>query len=159
MEVDILKHIQVSFYQTFRKEKLWTKRVDSLLKLNESYLARVYEQHKDIDKKVLTQKTAIRTIMEKMFGIEESVARKIFAKSKMLVLNERTQSDAYSKLRFTEFLELIGRIADHALTVDKQTELDFEGYLQLVIEQLLAKAGLQRKILALQQDENNDEES
>jgi hypothetical protein len=33
--------------------------------------------------------------MEKMFGIAEPEARKIFAKSKMFVANERAQTEAY----------------------------------------------------------------
>ncbi len=53
-------------------------------------LQRVYESFFDEEKKAFTQKTAIRIVLDKIYGIGEVEARKIFAKSKMFVVNERT---------------------------------------------------------------------
>jgi hypothetical protein len=53
-------------------------------------LQRVYESFFDEEKKAFTQKTAIRIVLDKIYGIGEFEARKIFAKSKMFVVNERT---------------------------------------------------------------------
>ena len=75
-------------------------------------LQRVYESFFDEEKKAFTYKTAIRVVLDKIFGIGEAEARKIFAKSKMFVVNERTQTEAYQKLKFYEVLELLGRVAD-----------------------------------------------
>ena len=61
-----------------------------------------------------------------MFGINEKDSRKIFARSKMFVINEKTGSDMYLRLKFIEFLEMLGRITEHLYSQDSGSKLSFE---------------------------------
>ena len=58
----------------------------------------------------MKRKVVLTNILEKLFGFSNETARIIYAKSKMIVKDESTNSDEYQKLRYDEFLELLCRI-------------------------------------------------
>ncbi len=62
----------------------------------------------------------------------------------MQVVIEKTHGDQYLRLKFVEFLELLGRVAYHGMTVQQDKQKEFEFYLSRVIDHVLGPLGLHR---------------
>jgi hypothetical protein len=67
----------------------------------------------------------------------------------MLVIESKAGSKEYKLLRFVEFLELLGRVAYRCMKLTPDEDPKFINYMSQVVDQMLQREGLQRKILEL----------
>jgi hypothetical protein len=140
---ETLKYVRTKPLHSFRKETLWTQKINLILESNAIHLHQVYDSLIDVKKKAVTYKRVTRRLLIRKFGLSPETARKLYARSKMQVVNEKTHGDQYLRLKFVEFLELLGRVAHHGMTM-QQEQKEFEFYLSKVIDQVLGPLGLHR---------------
>lgn len=125
---DLLSKYVPQPWQEFRDQQLWTHAVDCLFKVNSDSLALVYREmfpktikdHPiDTFTDLLHNKAAL--------GISKQEVQFCFGMSKMTVKDEIEQRQEYERLKNSEFLEFLSRLA-HAKYVDEDSRLDDKLY-------------------------------
>ena len=77
----------------------------------------------------------LQDILHKIFKIESSKARVLYARSKMSIPNESLHSNSYKHLKYVEFLELICRTAHKIFKmVDTAKHITFLEQLEMVLD-------------------------
>lgn len=90
--------------------------------------------------------------------ITEKAIRFCFGMSKMTVKDEVANHDEYEKLKLTEYLEFIGRVA-HVKFIDYE-ELELHRKIEMILDELFPVFSMKRKEVEEEQDdENTSEES
>ena len=75
----------------------------------------------------------------------------------MSIANETQHSEAYKRLKFVEFLELLCRVADHVYKANPTNQSPFDEQLGYILDQLLWKVGLHRNCPRIHWQDVDDE--
>ena len=108
-------------WQEFRDKHLYTIEVNGLFEVNLDLLKKIYSSYYSPRKKFMNFEDALKLLMkDSLLNLSEKDATYCYGMSKMTVTkeNDAKYSQQYSELKFLEFLEMIGRVAElkfHAL--------------------------------------------
>eukprot|EP00358_Blepharisma_japonicum_P002317 CAMPEP_0202950964 /NCGR_PEP_ID=MMETSP1395-20130829/27473_1 /ASSEMBLY_ACC=CAM_ASM_000871 /TAXON_ID=5961 /ORGANISM="Blepharisma japonicum, Strain Stock R1072" /LENGTH=112 /DNA_ID=CAMNT_0049656865 /DNA_START=143 /DNA_END=478 /DNA_ORIENTATION=- len=96
----------------FRKEKLYNLEVNDILEANLSNLQNIFTKYREKLGRWLSFKS-IRALVDKAkITINDDELIKVYAFSKMSILNEMDSDGAHYKMQFVEFLDFLGRLSD-----------------------------------------------
>lgn len=109
----ICQNFELHAWQEFRDEELWTLRVQDVFFANMEGIRKLMTTYLEKGKRVLKMADALRIFCKDMSSvISENEFYYCFGMSKMTVARESQNHSSYFSVHLTEFLELIGRIAD-----------------------------------------------
>ena len=100
-------------WQEFRDRHLWSCDVNDVFESNLDLLKKIYNSYLKPMQKLMTQKDAENFMMKDHdLQMIEKDAIYCYGMCKMTVIKENESSKEYFVIKFVEFLEMIGRIAD-----------------------------------------------
>lgn len=137
----VLKFAMSAKAAQFRKEKLYNLEVNDILEANLPNLQNLFMKYKERIGRWLTFK-GIKLMVEKgKINIQENELIKVFAFSKMSILNEMDSDGAHFKLQFVEFLDFVGRLSD----VVYNDDVPLSSKLDQVLDKLFEPNGIKKK--------------
>ena len=147
-------------WQEFRDEDLWTIKSHKVYKANQDNLNKVFEH---LFPKFGGKQTGFNACIDLItkgskIELSQKEAKFCFGMSKMTIKDEVSQHSEYTRLKFPEFCEFVGRIAytkfiDHA-------EKEFHEKIEDILDLILPVYGLKRqKVTEEQVDDNTSDES
>ena len=142
-------------WQEFRDESLWTTKIDQIFKDNLDHMEAI---HEDLFPKYESDGLKrCKELIGRKSNVQLSDKETVFCfgMSKMTVRDEVANHAEYDKLRFPEFLEFIGRIANTKYFDDKETP--FNEKIESVLDEIFPVYGFKRRKGGT--DEGNDETS
>jgi hypothetical protein len=103
-------------------------------------------------KKFMTLKECESLLVDTKLRINLKTIRRSFIMAKMTCSDERTKIDSYNKLQFVEFLEFLCRVAlDYEdASLGNTTMIQIQKRLEVVLDEVLAYAGLQRREVVME---------
>jgi hypothetical protein len=108
----LFKYTQQARTGRFRKEKLYNLEVNDLLEKNGLNLQTLLLRYKEGDGRWLSINGAMLMFESVKWEIPLNVVIRMFAYSKMAVINEMNEDGAYDRLQFVEFIEFLCRSID-----------------------------------------------
>ncbi len=111
---NVMKYGAPEPWQAFRDEELWSLDVNDLIEANLPGLKKIYESFFSPVKKWMTMDDAILLCItdSPTLALPEKDVCFAFAMSKMTVAKESANYINYQQMKFVEFLEFVGRLAD-----------------------------------------------
>ena len=141
---EVIQRVKVVPRENLRQLYL-TKEVDRLFNQNEETLQYAFDKYAaGSGGKFIPLQTVVRDILGKIFKIAPAKAQVIYARCKMQIPNETANADAYKRLRYAEFLQLLCRITHHIYKADRANTMPFDQQLEYTLDQLLWRVGLHR---------------
>ncbi|CAG9314269.1 unnamed protein product [Blepharisma stoltei] len=148
----IFKYAMTAKAAKFRKEKLYNLEVNDILEANLSNLQNIFTKYRERLGRWLSFKS-IRALVDKAkIIINDDELIKVYAFSKMSILNEMDSDGAHYKMQFVEFLDFLGRLSDLVCNED----IPIYSKLDLILEKILVSNGL-RKAKKIQENESGSE--
>ncbi len=98
--------------QEFRKQQVWTLRIDDLLRGNLPGLNKVFDRYASFPKRVLSVGGALKLRHDCGLELSDLEVVSAYSRSKMTIIQEVELAAAYKQMTFDEFLEFVVRIAD-----------------------------------------------
>jgi len=136
----ILKHDSSDPWQMFREKKLWTVPVNDLMEPNVPALKKLYESYFEPRKKSMSIDDTISLFMKDtgLLAQEKDVVY-CFGMSKMTCVIETKESDKkYQFLMFSEFLEMVGRVAHYKFCHDEEMKnIPLPGKIEVILDEIL----------------------
>ena len=135
---------------SFRETKIWQLNIDDLIKGNLEEIKLIFNSNA-IDGKYLAIKNIINIVKVKCeLNISEHDIINLYGISKMTVINEAKEGDAYGQMIFEEFLEFLVRLAVSIIpSKSKRIDDQLSGLLSI----MLPKYGLVKKPAFLPENE------
>ncbi len=139
----ILAKAEPMSWQSFRDEQLWTRDVNLCLDANLDSLQKLYRTFipSHGKKKQMSFEDALG--LAERVGVASRDSVRCYGMSKMSVVQEMAKGpSAYKSMRFVEFLEYVGRVADEKY---KNEEWPLYQKIEHVLDELLPLVGAQRR--------------
>lgn len=132
--------------------------VNDILEANLDGLKKVYSHFFEPRKKFMSKEDALGLMMrDTALNMIEKDAMFCYGMSKMTVTNEQEDSTTkYRRLQFVEFLELIGRIADHKFKGTEMEKIPLAQKIEFVLDDVLALVEVKRKDVQIVIDDESE---
>ena len=154
IEDHIFKYADPSSAIKFRREKLYTNEVNNVLEANLANCQELFKRYKERAGRWISLEGYKSMVKRSGINIKDEVVVKVFAFSKMSILDEMAGADSYDRMVFVEFLESIGRLSN-ALFVDN--EMPLNEMMEKTLDLIFAKNGLKRKVYEEEKDSSSDD--
>jgi hypothetical protein len=135
----------------FRKEKLYNIDVNEILERNIGGLQNLMNKYKENSGRYISIKGAGELLQSVDWKLDEHQLLRLFANSKMAIIDEMSSENSYEKLEFIEMIELICRVIDFIRKED--TTLDQKLLLSLPILLESNKIRYVNKLISANTDE------
>jgi hypothetical protein len=155
LEEHIFKYCDSSQAIKFRREKLYTYDVNSLLEANLSNCQILFSKYKVKSGRWISLDLYKKIIKSAGIALKDEEIIKIYAFSKMSILDEMGNADSYDKMLFVEFLESIGRLSNAAFQ-DKDIEL--VEMMEKTLDMLFSKNGIKKRLPEIPKNSSDESE-
>ena len=142
----IFKYADPSKAIKFRREKLYTYEVNSVLEANLSQCQSLFGKIRERAGKWISLEGYKSMISKTGIMLREEEIIKVYAFSKMSILDEMAAADSYDRLLFVEFLESIGRLS---FQIFEDTDMHLEDMLDKTLGMIFPKYKLKKKVAEL----------
>lgn len=149
----IFKYSDPSQAVKFRREKLYNSEVNSVLEANLSQCQILFAKHKERLGRWISLEGYKKMVSNAGINLKEENIIKVYAFSKMSILDEMANGDSYDRLVFVEFLETLGRLSNE---IFNEVEISLDEKISKTLGILFAKSGLRLNLPEVQVDEGSD---
>ena len=155
LEDHIFQYADPSYAMKFRREKLYTFEVNSLLEANLSNCQALFSKHREGLGRWISLEGYKNMVKQSGMPLKESEIIKIYSFSKMSILDEMGGADSYDRLLFVEFLESLGRLSYSMYHDDESNLADL---MDKMLDILFIKNKLKKKTSGIIKIENSETE-
>ena len=155
LEDHIFRHADPSSAIKFRREKLYSCEVNAVLEANLSNCQALFAKHREKVGRWISLEGYKRMLKLAGINLKEEEIIKVYAFSKMSILDEMASADSYDRMVFVEFLESLGRLSS---AIYQETESDLAVMMDKMLEVLLFKNKLKKKVAEIVKDEDSETE-
>jgi len=125
-------------WQEFRDKKLWTLEVNAVFAANLDLLRRIYDSYLQPRQKAMSMQNALKFLMRDTdLRVIEKDAFYCYGMCKMTVASEHEKNKQYFELRPVEFLEMIGRVAEHKFRHTTMSEIPLAQRIEYVLDGII----------------------
>ena len=149
----ISKYADPSKAIKFRREKLYTYEVNTILEANLSQFQTLFTKIRERAGKWISLEGYKKMISKTGIALRDEAIIKAYAFSKMSILDEMAAADAYDRMVFVEFLESIGRLSNQ---VFEDTDMTLAEMVDRTISMIFAKYRLKKKVPELLVDSDSE---
>lgn len=153
IEDHIFKYADPSQALKFRREKLYSNEVNNILEANLSNCQELFKKYRERMGRWISLEGYKKLIKNSGLQLKDEIIVKVFAFSKMSILDEMNNADSYDRMVFVEFLESIGRLGN-ALYGDM--ELSLADMMDKLLDQIFQKNGLKKKVYEEEKDSDSE---
>lgn len=126
---------EMNDWQGFRKEQLYTVEVNDILDANSELIRLVYQKYYTLNKKFMTLDDALDLFCsESQCYLSSKEALYCYGMCKMTIPNENDNAEKYAKLQYVEFLEMIGRVAEHKYRGSEHESLSLAEKIETILD-------------------------
>lgn len=161
MEENVLPVGTQHEWQGFRDNQLYTIEVNDLLHCNLAGLRKVYGLYRTATQKHMTMEDALDLFcFLSDCGLSLKDATYCYGMAKMTCANENEDSaKKYQRLLFVEFLEMIGRVADHKFQGSELEALPLDRKIEFVLDEVFSALPKEQNTKRQQPDVEIEEET
>ena len=153
LEEHIFKFAEQSKAVKFRKEKLYNYDVNSVLEANLNNCQILFKKYRERAGRWISLEGYKKMLKVAGIPIKDEEIIKVYAFSKMSILDEMTSADSYDRMQLVEFLESLGRLS---AAVYNDLDLSLADMMDKLLDKLFGRNGLKKKIPEI---EKNDSDS
>ena len=149
-------------WQGFRENFLWTVEVNDALVANEELLKIIYNSYLSPVQRWMKLADVYDLFLQKAdLGLLEKDVLYFFGMSKMTGVkeNDKEQVVDYGRLAFVEFLEMVGRCADHKFRGSELEDIDLAQKVNFVMDDLFAPFNMRRRNPRVEIEEETESDS
>lgn len=141
-EENVLPITEMHTWQGFRDEQLYTVEVNDVLHANDELIRQVYQKYFTLNQKFMTQDDALDLFCsESECYLSTKEALYCYGMCKMTNPHENDHPEKYAKLQYVEFLEMIGRVAEHKYRGSEQEPLPLAEKIETILDQIFSVLG------------------
>jgi hypothetical protein len=153
IEEHIFKYADPSLAIKFRREKLYTNEVNNILEANLSNCQELFKKYKERAGRWISLEGYKTMAKKSALNLKDEVVVKVYAFSKMSILDEMSSADAYDRMVFVEFLESLGRLSN---ALYGESEIGLHEMMDKTLDSIFAKNGLKKKVYEEEKDSSSD---
>lgn len=153
IEDHIFKYADPSQAIKFRREKLYTNEVNNILEANLSNCQELFKKYRERMGRWISLEGYKKLIKNSGLQIKDEVVVKVFAFSKMSILDEMNNADSYDRMVFVEFLESIGRLSNELFG---EAGLGLAEMMDKLLDSIFSRNGLKKKVYEEEKESESD---
>jgi len=147
-------------WQGFRDNFLWKVEVNDVLDANLDLLRKIYKSYLSPVHTLMSLDDVLDLFLKKAdLGLLDKDVIYFFGMSKMTVANENDHGKNYNNVLFVEFLEIIGRCADHKFNGSELEDIELAQKINFVLDDLFSPFNMRRRNPRVEIEEETESDS